>query len=116
MGIVGDGIEIGTQWIGGEVLFPQSGDQLRHFAGGMLSHPLQDIYQVVIGVDILQAAGHDQGLCPPPASSAPTSVQQKFQFFLPMGITRRARSRWLVSGDTSGSFRNTRKAASRSRA
>ena len=34
MEIVGERVEIGTQRIGSEVLFPQSGGQLRHLAGG----------------------------------------------------------------------------------
>jgi hypothetical protein len=48
--IVGERVEIRTQRIGGEVLFPQPGGQLRHLAGGMLSYPLQYIHQIVIWI------------------------------------------------------------------
>ena len=65
---MGEGVEIGTQWIGREVLFPQSGGQLRHLTGRVTAYPLQYIHQIVIGVDLVQAAGHDQGLCHPSTS------------------------------------------------
>ncbi len=54
-------------------------------------------------------------LCTMPTCRAPSSVQQKFQFLRPIGIARRARSRWLVSIGTSGSVRNTSRPRRRSR-
>ena len=42
-----------------------------------------------------------------PTCLAPSSVQQKSQDFLPIGMTRNARSIWLVSIGTSGSVRKT---------
>ena len=38
-----------------------------------------------------------------PTCFAPSSVQQKFQFFLPIGIALSERSKWFVSIGTSGS-------------
>lgn len=42
-----------------------------------------------------------------PTCLVPNSVQLNSRFLLPIGTTRRARSRWLVSIDTSGSSRYT---------
>ena len=33
-----------------------------HFFGGVTADPLQDIHQIVVGMDIVQAAGTDQAL------------------------------------------------------
>jgi len=78
----------------------------------MLADALEHIDQVRIGVDVVQAAGGDEGLCAMPTYLAPTSVQQKSQLRRPIGVTRRARSRWwLVSIGTSGSERYTSRAA-----
>lgn len=50
-------------------------------------------------------------LCAIPTYFAPTSVQQKSQLRRPIGTTRSARSRWLVSIGTSGSARYVQRIA-----
>ena len=72
----------------------------------MLTDALQHIDQIGMRIDAVQTAGDDQA-CTMPTCVAPRSVQQKFQFSLPIGIIRRGRLRWLVSIGTSGSMRKT---------
>src|SRR5215813_5416478 len=55
-------------------------------------------------------------LCTMPTYRTPTSVQQKSHALRPLATAPISRSRWLVSSGTCGYSRNTRKAASRSRA
>lgn len=72
----------------------------------MLTDTLERIDKVVVRIDIMHTASRDQALDDPNllgTKLCPT----KNQFFLPMGIARRARSRWLVSIATSGSSRYT---------
>ncbi len=41
----------------GKVFFPQAGGELGHVLGRMLTDPLQDVYEIIVGIDPLQAAG-----------------------------------------------------------
>ena len=44
------------------MLLPEPGGEFLHPAGGMVSHSLQHIHQIVIGIDLVQTTGEDQGL------------------------------------------------------
>ena len=44
------------------MLFPKTGRQEFHLAGGVLSDALQDVDEVDIGIDAMQAASHDEGV------------------------------------------------------
>ncbi len=46
----------------GEEGFPQSRGEFVDAGCGVLAHALQDIDQVVVRVDLVQPAGHDQAL------------------------------------------------------
>jgi hypothetical protein len=55
-------VDVGAQRVGGEVLFPEARRQEFHLAGGVLTDALQDIDEIVIGIDAMQAASHDEGV------------------------------------------------------
>ncbi len=44
------------------MLFPESGGQFGDARCGMLADPLQDIDQIVVGIDVVKAAGGQQAL------------------------------------------------------
>ena len=80
----------------------------------MLAHSLQDVDEVGVDVDAVQAAGDDDGLGDANLFGAEFGPAQ-FQLLRPMGTTLSARLRWLVSSSTPGSVRNTSSPARRSR-
>ena len=51
-----------AQRVGGEVLFPQSRGELLDLRGRVLADALQDVDQVVVRIDLMQPAGHDETL------------------------------------------------------
>ena len=55
-------MHIRAQRIGGEAILPQPWGELSDIGGRVLSHALQHIDQVVIGIDAMQPAGDDQAL------------------------------------------------------
>jgi hypothetical protein len=55
-------IEVGTKRVVCEMLLPQTGSEEMDIKGGMRVDTLEDIDQVDIGVDTLQAARGDQAL------------------------------------------------------
>lgn len=52
----------GAQRIGGEELLPAPGREQPDLGGRVLAHALEHIDQIVVGVDLVQAAGDDQAL------------------------------------------------------
>jgi hypothetical protein len=76
----------------GEALLPQPGRKLTNLRSRMMANPLQDIGQVIIGIDLMQAASHDQSLHDADVSG-PEFGPAKYPVFRPIGIARRARSR-----------------------
>ena len=84
-------LDVGSQRIIREVFFPQSRREFGDATGGMQGDALQDVDQVGVGIDAVQSAGHDEHWMMP-TCLAPSSVQQNNHDFLPMGITRSARS------------------------
>lgn len=85
----------------GEALLPEPRGQFGDARSWVVPNALQNVHQVVVGIDLMQAAGREQTLhyadvlgtelCP---GEEPIPAA--------MGITRRARSRWFVSIWTSG--------------
>ena len=57
-----EAVQIGAQGCLGKVLFPQTRGELGHVLGRMLTDPLQDVYEIIVGIDPLQAAGTEQTL------------------------------------------------------
>ena len=55
-------MDVGAQRILGEVLLPQARCQQFHLARRMLSHALQDIDEVVVRIDTVQATSDDEGV------------------------------------------------------
>lgn len=107
-------VQGGPQRVCGEGLLPQPRGQLGDAGYRVLCDALQDIDEVGIHVDAVQAASDDERLDDADvlrAEFCPAEVP----VFRPMGTTLSARSRWFVSGDTSGSVRNTPSPARRSR-
>ena len=49
-----DAVEIGAQRVGGEVLLPEARRELGDFGGGVAGDALEDVHQVVIGIDAVQ--------------------------------------------------------------
>lgn len=70
----------------------------------MLANALQHIYEVIVGIDIVQATGRPQALHNADVLRAQLGPAEQPVFF-PIGMTLSARSRWFVSIDTSGSSR-----------
>jgi hypothetical protein len=69
--------------------------------GGMLVDALEDVDKVRVDVNAMQPTDHDQALHDADVfrtQFGPTEVP----VFPPIGIARSERSRWLVSGGTSG--------------
>jgi hypothetical protein len=54
-----------AQWIAGDELLPQPRGEFVDAAGRVLAHTLQDIDQIIVGIDLVQPAGHDQTLHDP---------------------------------------------------
>ena len=98
------GVKVGSKRIGREVLLPQPWGELRDIGGRVLADALEHIDQIGIGSMSCRRQVAIR-LCAIPTYFAPTSVQQKSQLRRPIGTTRSARSRWLVSIGTSGSAR-----------
>ena len=89
------------------MLLPESRREKVNGFSRMRAFSLKDIYQIRIGVDAVELYSNKQTLndsyvfC---SDLTPTGeVQQKSQFFLLMGIGRRARSRSIVSSGSFGS-------------
>jgi hypothetical protein len=48
-----------------EVLLPQPGGELRDIGGRVLADALEDVDEIVVGIDVVQATGGDQALDDP---------------------------------------------------
>ena len=59
-GLRGEVVQSCAQWSGGEVLFPKAWGQLGDAGSGVLADTLQDIDEVGIDVDLVQATSDDQ--------------------------------------------------------
>ena len=55
-------VQVRAQGVGGEVLLPAPRGEQVDLAGGVAIDALQNIDQIVVGVDVVQAAGDDQTL------------------------------------------------------
>jgi hypothetical protein len=55
-------IKVGTKRVGREVLLPESGREQMHLKGVIGIDALEDINQVDVGIDALEAAGGNQTL------------------------------------------------------
>ena len=58
----GQTVQVGPQGIGGEVFFPQPRRELGDAGSGVLGDALEHIDEVGVGIDAVQATGHDQAL------------------------------------------------------
>ena len=72
--------------MGSEALLPQARGEFCDAAGGMHADALQDIDEVGVGIDVVQATSDDERL-DDADMLGPSSVQQNNHDFLPMGIT-----------------------------
>jgi hypothetical protein len=70
---------------------PQPRRELGDASGRLYGDALQHIDEVGVRIDVVEPASDDEALYYPDV--APSSVQQKFQFFRPRGIARSARSK-----------------------
>ena len=55
-----EGAQIRAQGVVGEVLLPAPRGEQVDLAGGVAVDALQDVDQIVVGVDVVQAAGDDE--------------------------------------------------------
>lgn len=55
-------MQIGAEWIVGVQLLPQARRELMHHRSGVLANPLQYVHEVIVRIDLVQAAGHQQAL------------------------------------------------------
>lgn len=58
----GDLMQGRAQWIVGEELFPHAGREFMRARRRMLSHALQHVDQIIVGIDIVQLARHQEAL------------------------------------------------------
>lgn len=93
-----------------KVLFPQPRRKQIDLCGRVTV--LQNVDEVVVGVDAVKLAGDDQALHDADLASAQFGPAE-LQFLRPSGIGRRLRSKWCVSTGRSGSPRNNDSACSR---
>ena len=56
-------VEVGPQGVGGEVVFPEAWRQGLDLARAVLADALQDMDKVSVGIDTVQSARHDEGMC-----------------------------------------------------
>ena len=55
-------MQVGAQRIVGEVFFPQTRRELRDPGSRVLCDPLEDIDEISVGIEAVQATGDDQAL------------------------------------------------------
>ena len=55
-------MDVGPQRIGCKALFPKARREFDYTTCGMFADPLQDIDEVGVRIDAMQAASHDQAL------------------------------------------------------
>jgi len=51
-----DAVQIGAQGVVGEVFFPQARSELVHILGGVCADPLENVHEVIVGIDALEPA------------------------------------------------------------
>lgn len=94
-------IDIRAQGLLGEERLPEPWGQSLDPVRRLNAHALEHIDQVGKRIDAVETAGDQQCDWTMATCLAPSSVQQNSQFSRPIGIARRALSRWLVSIGTS---------------